>query len=45
MILIMTLVRKKKSLLEAENLQIRRNKIAEILSTYNYDIFNNTTLQ
>ena len=35
----------KQVLLEAENLQIRKNKIAEILSTYNYDIFNNTTLQ
>ena len=35
----------KQVLLEAENLNIRKNKIAEILSTYNYDIFNNTTLQ
>ena len=35
----------KQLLLEAENLNIRKNKIAEILSTYNYDIFNNTTLQ
>ena len=35
----------KQALLEAENLNIRKNKIAEILSTYNYDIFNNTTLQ
>ena len=35
----------KQVLLEAENLQIRKNKIKEILSTYSYDIFNNTTLQ
>mgnify|MGYP001472925314 FL=1 len=35
----------KQVLLEAENLIIRKEKIAEILSTYTYDIFNNTTLQ
>ena len=35
----------KQVLLEAENLKIRKNKIADILSTYTYDIFNNTTLQ
>ena len=35
----------KQILLEAKNLDIRKNKIAEILSTYTYDIFNNTTLQ
>jgi len=35
----------KQVLLEAENLSVRKNKIAEILSTYNHDIFNNTTLQ
>ena len=35
----------KQILLEAKNLDIRKNKIAEILSTYNYDVFNNTTLQ
>jgi Lon protease-like protein len=35
----------KQVLLEAENLNIRKSKIAEILSTYTYDIFNNTTLQ
>ena len=35
----------KQVLLEAENLNIRKNKIAEILSTYSNDIFNNTTLQ
>ena len=35
----------KQILLEAKNLDIRKNKIAEILKTYAYDIFNNTTLQ
>jgi Lon protease-like protein len=35
----------KQVLLEAENLNIRKNKIADILSTYTYDIFDNTTLQ
>ena len=35
----------KQVLLEAENLNIRKNKIAEILSTYTYDVFNNTTIQ
>jgi Lon protease-like protein len=35
----------KQVLLEAENLNIRKNKIADILSTYTYDIFENTTLQ
>ena len=35
----------KQVLLEAENLNIRKNKIAAILSTYTYDIFNNTTVQ
>ena len=35
----------KQVLLEAENLNIRKNKIAEILSTYTHDVFNNTTLQ
>ena len=35
----------KQVLLEAKNLDIRKNKIAEILSTYSHDIFNNTTLQ
>ena len=34
----------KQVLLEAKNLDIRKNKIAEILSTYTHDIFNNTTL-
>jgi Lon protease-like protein len=35
----------KQILLESENLEIRKNKIAEILSTYSYDNFNNTTIQ
>ena len=35
----------KQILLESENLEIRKNKIAEILSTYNYDNYDNTTLQ
>ena len=35
----------KQFLLEAENLNIRKNKISEILSTYTYDVFDNTTLQ
>ena len=35
----------KQVLLEANNLTIRKNKIAEILSTYSHDIFENTTLQ
>ena len=35
----------KQVLLEAKNLNLRKNKIAEILSTYTHDVFNNTTLQ
>ena len=35
----------KQVLLEAKNLDLRKNKIAEILNTYTHDIFNNTTLQ
>ena len=38
-------IEEKQVLLEAKNLDIRKNKIAEILSTYTYDLFNNTTLQ
>ena len=34
----------KQVLLEADNLDTRKNKIADILSTYTYDVFNNTTL-
>ena len=35
----------KQILLEAENLDIRKNKISEILNTYTFDNFNNTTVQ
>ena len=35
----------KQVLLEAKNLDVRKNKIAEILSTYSHDVFSNTTLQ
>ena len=35
----------KQILLEAENLDIRKNKISQILSTYTFDNFNNTTIQ
>ena len=35
----------KQVLLEAENLNIRKTKITEILATYTFDQFNNTTLQ
>jgi Lon protease-like protein len=35
----------KQILLEAKNLSVRKNKITEILRTYTYDVFNNTTLQ
>ena len=35
----------KQVLLETKNLDIRKDKIAEILNTYTYDLFNNTTLQ
>ena len=35
----------KQILLEAKNLDIRKNKIAEILKTYTYDIYENKTLQ
>ena len=35
----------KQVLLEAKNLDIRKVKIAEILNTYSYDQFENTTLQ
>jgi Lon protease-like protein len=38
-------LQEKQVLLEAENLNIRKSKIADILSTYSYDVFNNTTLQ
>ncbi len=35
----------KQVLLEASNLNVRKQKISEILSTYTHDEFNNTTLQ
>ena len=35
----------KQVLLESVNLDLRKNKIAEILSTYTFDEYNNTTLQ
>mgnify|MGYP001322416029 CR=1 FL=1 len=35
----------KQVLLEAENLNVRKEKISEILSTYTFDNFNNTTIQ
>ena len=35
----------KQILLECQNLKIRKNKISEILNTYSYDNFDNTTLQ
>ena len=35
----------KQILLESQSLKIRKNKIAEILSTYNYDNFENITVQ
>ena len=35
----------KQVLLESENLEIRKKKIIEILSTYNHDNYNNTTVQ
>ena len=35
----------KQVLLEAKNLDIRKNKIAEILTTYTYDVYENTTIQ
>ena len=35
----------KQALLEAVSLDLRKNKIAEILTTYTFDEYNNTTLQ
>ncbi|MDB4185158.1 LON peptidase substrate-binding domain-containing protein [Candidatus Pelagibacter sp.] len=35
----------KQILLESQNLEVRKNKIAEILTTYSYDNFDNTTIQ
>ena len=38
-------VEEKQILLESQNLEIRKDKIAEILNTYNYDNFDNITIQ
>ena len=38
-------VEEKQVLLEAKNLDIRKTKIAEILTTYSFDQYNNTTIQ
>ena len=35
----------KQVLLEAKDLDLRKDKIAEILSTYTYDVYENTTIQ
>jgi len=35
----------KQILLESQNLEVRKNKIAEILNTYSYDDYDNTTIQ
>ena len=35
----------KQILLEAKNLDIRKSRIAEILTTYTFDQYNNTTIQ
>ena len=35
----------KQILLEAENLDLRKNKISEILKTYTFDIYENNTIQ
>jgi len=35
----------KQILLESQNLEIRKNKISEILNTYSHDNYNNTTVQ
>jgi Lon protease-like protein len=35
----------KQVLLEAKNLDTRKDKIAQILSAYSHDVFNNTTIQ
>ena len=38
-------IEEKQVLLEAKSLDIRKTKIAEILNTYSFDQFNNTTIQ
>ncbi len=38
-------IEEKQALLEAKNLDVRKKKISEILSTYTFDQYNNTTIQ
>ena len=38
-------VEEKQVLLEAKSLNVRKNKISEILTTYSFDQYNNTTIQ
>tara|TARA_B100000035_G_C20893526_1_gene506089 strand:- start:157 stop:807 length:651 start_codon:yes stop_codon:yes gene_type:complete len=38
-------IQEKQVLLEAQNLKTRKTKIAEILTTYSFDQYNNTTIQ
>ena len=38
-------IEEKQVLLEAKNLNVRKTKIAEILTTYSFDQYNNTTIQ
>tara|TARA_B100001094_G_C17991609_1_gene700504 strand:- start:479 stop:976 length:498 start_codon:yes stop_codon:yes gene_type:complete len=38
-------IEEKQVLLEAKNLSMRKTKIAEILTTYSFDQYNNTTIQ
>ncbi len=38
-------IEEKQFLLEAENIIVRKNKIAQILTTYSHDIYNNNTIQ
>ena len=38
-------IEEKQVLLEAKNLSVRKTKIAEILTTYSFDQYNNTTIQ
>ena len=40
-----SLLEEKQILLEAKNLDIRKDKISQILSTYTFDDFDNTTIQ
>ena len=35
----------KQILLEAKNLELRKNRISQILTTYSFDNYNNTTIQ